>query len=91
MNSQKPTCSSCSGPTASRRRTSSRTLAASPCPGRVVRPAGEAMAAGFGQVGGLAKRPAVDDGLVQLHGAPLPYAAASVREDIDFLNCLMAC
>ena len=39
-----------------------------PCPGRVVQPAGEAMAAGLGQVGGQAVRAAVDDGLDDVHG-----------------------
>jgi len=38
-----------------------------PCPGRVVQPTGEAMAAGLGQVGGRAIGHAVQDRLGQLH------------------------
>ena len=39
-----------------------------PCPGRIVQPAGEAVRAGLGQVGGQAVRAAVDDGLDDVHG-----------------------
>ena len=62
------TSSSCSGPTASRRRTSARTWAASPPAPGGVQPTGEAVRAGFGQVGGQAVSETIDNGFPDIHG-----------------------
>jgi hypothetical protein len=39
-----------------------------PCPGRVVQPTGDAMAAGLGQVGGQAVGATIDDGFDDVNG-----------------------